>query len=115
MSSENKPVLITAEQLVARLEEQREEIAQTLAGLAEDVRDIQTRMRQGDIEKKAEATRLMGDLRYWLRAIRDTEAEIDSIRRKESGIGDSYGLDLEAAEFAVRCRLDSLRACCCEE
>ncbi|MCT4557406.1 MAG: hypothetical protein N4A61_05030 [Pelagimonas sp.] len=109
---EKEQVLITAQCEADRLTEQREEIAQTLAELVADIRTIQKDLRQGEVDRKSETGKLLGELRYWLRAARETEAELEIIRRKEAGIGDAYGIDLRAAELAVRCRLDSLRACC---
>lgn len=112
MNRADRPVLITAQIQAARLEAQREEISQTLADLVADVRALQSQLRQGEIEKKTETSKLLNDLRYWLKAARETEAELEEIRRKESGIGDAYGLDLEAAEFAIGCRMAQLRPCC---
>ncbi|MBV2361335.1 hypothetical protein KUH32_16340 [Thalassococcus sp. CAU 1522] len=106
--------LITAKTEGGRLEEQREEIAETLAQLAEDIRALRARLKDGEVEKPSEAVRLMADLRYWLRAARETEAELETIKRKQAGIAGEYGLDLDAARIAIGCRLDSLRACCAE-
>lgn len=94
----------------ARLEAQRDEIAQTLKDLVADIRDLAEKVRDGGV-KKAELGTSLSDLRYWLKAARETELELDEIKRKTTGIVGSYGLDLEAARFEVRCRLDRLRAC----
>ncbi|MBS0124236.1 hypothetical protein [Thetidibacter halocola] len=104
--------LIRASSRLRRLESERDDIAEMLATIREDIRDLRTRIRQGEVSRSAEDAKLMADIRYWLRASRETEAEIEDIRRKEEGIVGEYGLDLEQACVAVRCQLDSLRACC---
>ncbi|WP_058861062.1 hypothetical protein [Pseudoponticoccus marisrubri] len=109
---EHRPVLVTAADEAGRLEAQRAEIEQTLGELVRDIREIQSRLRQGTFESRTETGKLLGDLRYWLRAARDTEAELEAIRRKQAGIGDGYGLDLDAAERAIGCRLHRIRTCC---
>lgn len=113
MSEQNQDkTLIRASSRLQRLEAERDDIAEMLAHIREDIRDLRGRIRQGEVSKSAEDGRLMADIRYWLRASRETEAEIEDIRRKEEGICGDYGLDLEQACVAVRCQLDSLRACC---
>lgn len=111
--AEETTVLITTQSVSEQLLQQRDEISQVLRELTEDVRDMQARLRCGEVDKKTDASRLLGDLRYWLKAARETEIEIEALRRKDSGIHDIYGLDLQAAELEIGCRLDRLRACCC--
>ncbi|GAA4224746.1 hypothetical protein J4E08_01300 [Sagittula sp. NFXS13] len=94
-----------------RLEAQREEIAQTLDELAADIRDLQGKIRNGEA-KKTEVGGVMSDLRYWLKALRETEAELDTIRKRDSGIVGAWGLDLDAAELEIGCRLARIRTCC---
>lgn len=115
MSSENKNscVLVVPVCEAGRLEAQREEIAQTLNELAGDVRDLQEKIRSGEA-KKQEVGAALADLRYWLKALRETEAELETIRRRDSGIIGGWGLDLEAAGDEVRCRLARLATCCGE-
>lgn len=108
----NDKTLIRAESRLKRLEDQRDDIAETLAQIGEDIRFLRERIRDGDTARSGEDQKLLADIRYWLRAARETEAEIDEIRRRDAGICGSYGLDLEQACVAVRCRLDSLRTCC---
>lgn len=96
-----------------RLEAQRDEIAQTLDELAADIRDLQGKIRRGEA-KKAEGGSVLSDLRYWLKALRETEAELETIRKRESGLAGAWGLDLDAADAEVRCRLARIRACCGE-
>lgn len=104
--------LIRAQGRLKRLEDEREEIAGTLGDLGAQLREIHADLRSGKVSSSAEDRKLLADIRYWLRAARDTESEIEELRRREAGIVGEYGLDLEQACAQVRCRLDSLRACC---
>ena len=104
--------LIRAQDRLERLEETRDDIAEMLVAIRDDIRHLRERIRQGEVSRSAEDNKLMADIRYWLRASRETEAEIEEIRRKEEGIVGHYGLDLEQACVAVRCQLDRLRPCC---
>ena len=94
-----------------RLEAQRQEIAQTLNDLGADIRDLLGKLRKGEVRKQEVGTTL-ADLRYWLKALRETETELETLKRKESGISESYGLDLEAAAAEIRCRMARLSECC---
>jgi predicted nucleic acid-binding Zn-ribbon protein len=109
---EERRVLLTAEAETRRLEEQRAEIEETLCDLRDDIRAIQARLRSGTVDRKTEAAKPLSELKYWLKAIRETEAEIDAIRRRELAIAGPYGLDLEAARDEIGCRLARLRPCC---
>ncbi len=105
-------VLITAEIEKDRLEAQRSEIADTLADLSADLRDLRKRLRGGEARKSGEDGKLLGELRYWLKAARDAEAELEDFRRKECGVVGAYALDLEQARFEIGCRLARIRPCC---
>lgn len=112
-SKDKKAALITATTPEGqRLETERQQIAQVLTELVEEIFDLQSQLRQGDPKNKAEAGKLLSDLRYWLKAARETEAELEKIRRKEAGIEEVWGLDLQAAELEIGCRLARLRPCC---
>lgn len=107
--------LITAEVSDARLEQSRERIAETLEQLWEDIESLRERLRGGEDVKPAEAGKAMADLRYWLKAARETEAELETLRQKRSGIVGSYGLDLAEARDVIGCRMAQLRPCCRSE
>lgn len=106
--------LIRAQSRLDRLEQDRENISETLEGLGRQLRTLSSQLQKGNTAKKPEDKALLADIRYWLKAARDTELEIEDLRRREAGITGEYGLDLEQACLAVRCRLDSLRTCCRE-
>lgn len=112
--SQEQRIVITANERCDRLRRQRDRATATIADLIDQIDELQDRVRRGDIAKKSEASGALNELKYWLRAARETEMELEAIIRKEEGIGDAYGLDLECARIAVRCRLDSLRTCCGE-
>jgi hypothetical protein len=110
----NDKTLIRAQSRLERLERDRDDISETLAGLGAQLRTLSSRLQKGDTSKNGEDKALLADIRYWLKAARDTELEIEDLRRRDAGITGEYGLDLEQACIAVRCRLDSLRTCCRE-
>ncbi|MBV7393586.1 hypothetical protein [Mameliella sediminis] len=112
--TEEQRILIIANERCERLRRQRDRATETIAELVDQIGELQDRAKKGDIAKKSEASGALGELRYWLRAARETELELEEIIRKEEGICDVYGVDLEAARLAIGCRLDSLRACCAE-
>ena len=103
--------LITAKAELERLESNRAEIAETLEHLKQDISDLREQLRSGEVGKGSDASKALNELRYWLRAARETELEIETLRRKEAGIVGDYGLDLENARSEIWCRLDRLRRC----
>ena len=104
--------LITARAEKDRLQAERESITQVLRDLREDLEQMAALMRGGEGVKTPEVKALLTDMRYWLKALRETEAELETIRRKEAGITGGYGLDMERARVEIGCRLDRLRRCC---
>ncbi len=112
--TEDQTIVLTANARCDRLQKQRERATQTITDLLDLIGEVHDRIKKGDMETRSETAKVLGELKYWLRAARETELELEAIIRKEEGIVDTYGLDLEAARFAVGCRLDRLRACCAE-
>jgi hypothetical protein len=105
-------VMIRAQADSDWLDQQREDIAETLTDLVKELRALRRRVSRGDPDRKGDSGKVLGDLRFWLRAARDTEAELDAIRRASCGIDGEYGLDLEQARHEIGCRLARLRPCC---
>ena len=66
-------------------------------------------------EDKAQGKRLLEEARYWLRQLRETEAELGKIEREKAGIAGSWGLDLEKSREEIRCRLARLPRCGCTQ
>lgn len=114
-NDKDDPVLIRARAEIERLKQQRDEIAATLNDLTTELHELRARVREGDPDRKGDSGKVLGDVKYWLRAARETECEIEAIRRKESEITGEYGLDLDAARHEIGCRLARLRPCGCEE
>ena len=112
MSSENNNscALVVPVCEAGRLEAQRDEIAQTLEELTADIRALQERIRSEERTKKTDVGTALADLRYWLKAARETEAELDAIRRRQSGIKGEWGLDLDVAFSEICDRLDRIRS-----
>lgn len=104
--------LITARAEKDRLQAERESITEVLRDLREDLEQMAALMRGGEGVTTPEVKALLTDMRYWLKALRETEAELETIRRKEAGIVGGYGLDLARARVEIGCRLDRLRRCC---
>ena len=104
-------ILITAKAELERLENNRAEIAETLEHLKQDISDLREQLRSGEVGKGSDASKALNELRYWLRAARETELELETLRRKDAGIAGEYGIDLEEARSEIWCRLDRLRRC----
>ncbi len=106
--------LITLEDRLSDLERDRDAIAETLRSIRDELHDLRERVESGALGDRAEASRLLADVRYWLKAARETEAEIKIIRKEKAGIAHDYAIDLERARDDVRCRIYRLRDCCKE-
>jgi chromosome segregation ATPase len=107
-----RPVLITLQNELEQLQRERDEIAELLAGFKEDLFELQRKLRAQERAKSGDDGKLLSEVKFWLKAARETEKEIEAIRRKEAGIAGEYGLDLEQAGHEIGCRLAGLRACC---
>ena len=103
--------LITFKDRLDELERDREEIAATLQSIREELRDLRERIDAGELGDRADGAKLLADVRYWLRAARETESEIKDVRKREAGIAYDYAIDLDEARAEVRCRLNRLRKC----
>ncbi|MCE0504376.1 MULTISPECIES: hypothetical protein [unclassified Roseivivax] len=97
------------------LEEERLAFLETLAELRLALGDLKEKIRAGEIgrDDKSQGKKLLEESRYWLRALRETEAELVRIEREKAGIAGDWGLDLEAAREELRCRLARLPRCGC--
>ncbi|MCC1493428.1 hypothetical protein [Cognatishimia sp. F0-27] len=90
----------------------REEIAEELAYLRRFLVDLRERLETGETDTPAGGGKLAAEIRYWIKAARDAEKDLDELRRQDCGISDLYGLDLDAARHAIGCRMARLRPCC---
>lgn len=111
-TAQSDGALILAQSETDRLTREREEIAQELAELKAAIQALRQALKAGEARKPGEDGKLLKDAQYWMRALRETEAELNDLRRKQSGIAGEYGLDLDAARDQIGCRLGRLAACC---
>ena len=110
--NDNDTVLITAQTESDRMTSNREEIATELAYLRQFLQDLRARLETGETGTARGEGKLSAEIRYWIKAARDAENELNELRRQECGISDVYGLDLDAARHAIGCRMARLRPCC---
>jgi uncharacterized coiled-coil protein SlyX len=106
--------LITHDVRVSELEATRAHIAATLKSITFQIVELKSEVEQGNLGRTKEVGQLLADARYWLKAARETEAEIENVEKQRAGIVHDYGLDLEAARSEIGCRLARLRNCCRE-
>ncbi|MFZ5964699.1 hypothetical protein ACOXXX_17285 [Thalassococcus sp. BH17M4-6] len=104
--------LIKPEDRLEVLEREREHIAATLKTMKAQLFLLNDRLAQDDLSDPAGTGKLLQDLRYWLKAVRETEAELENVARERAGITSGYGLDLASARTEIGCRLARLKACC---
>ncbi|WP_186766547.1 hypothetical protein [Puniceibacterium confluentis] len=107
--------LITHDTRLSELDTTRAHIAATLKSIRLQIVDLKTRVEDGNLQNTREVGQLLADARYWLKAARETEAEIENVEKQRAGIVHDYGLDLEHARSEIGCRLARLRRCCHEE
>lgn len=105
-------ILIHLEEEKSRLEEEREQIVEVLKELGEEIRRLKAQIEDGGEVSKTETGKLMSDVRYWMRASHETEAQIANVRRKQKGLAGDWALDLECARNEIGCRMARLRRCC---
>ncbi|WP_226621688.1 hypothetical protein [Alloyangia pacifica] len=105
-------ILIHLEEELSRLEEEREQLADMLRHLGNDMRRLRDRFDEDGTLDKPETSKAAADLRYWLKVAHETEAQIRNVRRKQKGIAGDWALDLERARVEVGCRMARLRRCC---
>ncbi|WP_417721204.1 hypothetical protein [Salipiger sp.] len=105
-------ILIHLEEELSRLENERDDVAAVLRDLGEDMRRLKAQVEDGEGINRTEAGKLLGDVRYWLRASHETEAQIANVRRKQKGLAGDWALDLERARDEIGCRMARLRRCC---
>ncbi|MGR3271315.1 hypothetical protein DU478_04845 [Thalassococcus profundi] len=104
--------LITPKDRLGGLEEERVHIALILRTLKSQLNALNERVAEKDLGDPAAAGKLLGEVRYWLKAARETEAELDTAKRQRDGISEGYGIDLDHARTEIGCRLARLRTCC---
>ena len=101
--------MIRPDERLAELEESRLMILDILKSIQRSAMNFLAEAGQGDTPgMDTRETRILGDARYWLKAARETEAEIEALKRKDARIAHEYGLDLELARAEIDQRLARL-------
>ena len=104
--------LIKTEERARALDDQCQKIAKTLAEVVDELEGLREKARTGEANLKKDGNALLSELRYWLKAARETEKELDQIKRSAAGVAGEYGLDLDVARVEIGCRLARIRTCC---
>ncbi|MDX1779812.1 MAG: hypothetical protein R3256_00690 [Thalassovita sp.] len=94
-------------------------LAQTLAEIEEvfldlkaEMRGLQDRLRADEPGAVRDGSRLITDIRGWLRIAYEMEARFHDRKRKQARDGGYGAVDFDRARDQIRCRLDRLRRCC---
>jgi len=84
-----------------------------LRGMCEDLEALSDRVRAEDFEDIKNRSRILGDIRAWLKLAIEAETQLEQRKKKEQGIVNGYALDMDAARDSIGCRLDRLRRAGC--
>ncbi|WP_076530402.1 hypothetical protein [Roseovarius nanhaiticus] len=84
-----------------------------LRGMCEDLEALSDKVRAEDFEDIKNRSRILGDIRQWLKMAIEAETQLEQRKKKEQGIVNGYALDMDAARDSIGCRLDRLRRAGC--
>ncbi|ETX28279.1 hypothetical protein [Roseivivax isoporae] len=104
--------LITPQDRMAELEADRNAIAEIVRTIRIELTQLRARAVNGELGNPTEAVKVLADVKFWLRAARETELELQKMNKERAGIAHDYAIDLDRARADLRCRLDRLRSCC---
>ncbi|GAA6189391.1 hypothetical protein [Litorivita sp. NS0012-18] len=104
--------MITSQEGPSSLDNSISEVELQLMDLRSDLREMQMRIRAGDVAGLKDTSKAISDIRQWLKIAHETEQLHEERRRKEKGIVNDYALDFDEARSQIRCRLDRLRRTC---
>lgn len=74
---------------------------------------LEARVEAGEVGQKSEASKILGDIRDWLKIAHEMELRLEKQHRDTAGSSRGYMLDLEQARSTIGCRLDRLRRTTC--
>ena len=103
--------IITLDDRLSELETERDAIGKVLKRIKREINRLAEQIETGEVTDKSEAQKILAEARYWLKAVRETETEIEKLKKERAGIAHGYGVDLEAARTEVGCRLHRLAQC----
>lgn len=81
-----------------------------LRGMCADLEALSDRIRAEAFDDAKAQSRVLGDIRQWLKLVIEAENQLEQRKKKEQGIVNGYALDMDAARDSIGCRLDRLRA-----
>jgi hypothetical protein len=81
-----------------------------LRGMCEDLETLSDKVRAEDFDDAKAQSRILGDIRQWLKLVIEAENQLEQRKKKEQGIVNGYALDMDAARDSIGGRLDRLRA-----
>ena len=72
-----------------------------LRGMCEDLEALSDRVRAEDFEDIKNRSRILGDIRQWLKLAIEAETQLEQRKKKEQGIVNGYALDMDAADDGI--------------
>lgn len=76
---------------------------------------LEARVETGEVGPKSEVTKVLGDIRDWLKIAHEMEVRLERQSQDYAGSIGNGALDLEGARRTIGCRLDRLRADRCSQ
>ncbi|MEM9580188.1 MAG: hypothetical protein AAF891_05830 [Pseudomonadota bacterium] len=74
---------------------------------------LEARVEKGEVGPKSEATKMLGDIRDWLKIAHELEVRLEKQTQDRAGGAGAHDLDLGKARIKIGCRLDRLRRSAC--
>lgn len=105
--------LITLDEAPTGLSTSITSLEQQLNDMRADLELLQEKIRAGDLEELKNSTRVISDIRQWLKIAIEAEAKLNERNKREKGIVQGYALDFDAARASIGCRLNRLRRARC--
>ncbi|WP_339106752.1 hypothetical protein [Roseovarius rhodophyticola] len=101
--------LITISETPSGLTEAVDTLERQLADMRKELSAMYDRVQLGEFGELKNASRIIADIRQWLKIAIEAEAQLANREKQELGISLSYGLDLDRAKETIGCELDRLR------
>ena len=105
--------LITPEEGPSGLSATVTTLERQLRGMCEDLEALSEKVRAQQFDDIKSQSRILGDIRQWLKMAIEAETQLEQRKKKEQGIVNGYALDMDAARDSIGCRLDRLRRARC--
>lgn|SRR5690554_2234355 len=105
--------LITPEEGSSALSATVTTLERQLRGMCEDLEALANSVRAEDFEDAKNRSRILSDIRQWLKMAIEAETQLEQRNKREQGIVNGYALDMDAARYSIGCRLDRLRRAGC--